>query len=123
MPILRFDDAPEFELSSVHVRGLAAPSRGATETLMYRIDVAPGQQLPNHTHDHEEVFYVLSGSLTAVLDGEEYPVAEGDTVMIPAGVEHWSFAGEVGAALLIAMPSGTVMIRSDGERVEPPWGR
>jgi hypothetical protein len=30
--ILRFDDAPVFDLSGVRVRGLAAPGRGATET-------------------------------------------------------------------------------------------
>lgn len=34
MPILRFDDVPEFELSGARVRGLASPSRGASETTM-----------------------------------------------------------------------------------------
>lgn len=32
MLILRFDDAPEFELSGARVRGLASASRRATET-------------------------------------------------------------------------------------------
>lgn len=37
MPILRFDDAPEFELAGIRIRGLASPSRGAAETMTYRV--------------------------------------------------------------------------------------
>jgi len=122
MPILRFDDAPEFELAGARVRGLASPSRGATETTMYRVELGPGLRLQKHTHDHEEVFHVLEGSATAVLDGVEQLVAAGDTGMIPPGVEHYAFTGEGGTAVFLAtMPTGTVMIRPDGERLLPPW--
>ena len=123
MPILRFEDAPTFDLNGIAVRGLASPSRGATETMTYRVDLAPAQQLPMHTHDHEEVFHVLRGRLIVSLDDEESALGPGDTVMIPRGVSHFSYTrdGE-GAELLAVMPSGTSMIRPDGERVSPPWG-
>ena len=121
MPVLRYDDAPEFDLSGIPVLGLAAPSRGAHETLMYRVSLGPGDELPRHHHDHEEVFHVLSGSLTAFLDGEEIEVTEGDTVMIPPGVPHHSVGGRGGAQVLAVLPTGTAMIRSDGQRVQPPW--
>ena len=104
MPILKFDDAPEFDLAGVRVRGLSSPSRGALETTSYRVDLQPGQRLPEHTHDHEEVFHVLSGPITASLDGAETLLGPGDTVMIAM------------------MPVGTIMIRPDGERAVPPWG-
>jgi quercetin dioxygenase-like cupin family protein len=123
MPILRFDDAPGFDLNGIAVRGLASPSRGATETMTYRVDLRAAQQLPEHRHDHEEVFHVLAGRLTVSLDGEETALAAGDTVMIPPGVSHFSYTGESDeASLLAVMPSGTIMIRPDGERVSPPWG-
>jgi quercetin dioxygenase-like cupin family protein len=123
MPILKFDDAPEFDLAGAGVRGLASPSRGAIETMCYRVVLEPGQMLPPHRHDHEEVFHVVSGSLTAVLDGKETAVAEGDTVMIPAGTLHRSFTRESERAVVLAMmPVGTIMIRPDGEQVRPPWG-
>lgn len=122
MPILRFDDAPTFDLNGIAIRGLAAPSRGATETMAWRITFGPGQRLPEHTHDHEEVFHVLEGSLTTSIDGEETRIGPGDTVMIPAGVRHTSFTDETStASLLSIMPSGTAMIRDTGERVSPPW--
>ena len=123
MPILKFDDAPAFDLAGALVRGLASPDRGARETMCYRTTLSPGQRLPQHTHDHEEVFHVLSGRLTAWLDGSETVVEQGDTVMIPQGVSHFSYTTEDAAEILSMMPVGTVMIRPDGEVVPPPWGR
>lgn len=122
MPIVRSQDAPTFELEGNIVTGLASPGRGATETMTYKVSLAPNQELPQHRHDHEEVFYLSAGSLTAVLDGQEYAVELGDTVIIPAGVLHHSFAAERPAELIVAMPSGTAFIRPDGDRGVPPWG-
>jgi quercetin dioxygenase-like cupin family protein len=123
VPILKFDDAPEFDLAGVRVRGLSSPSRGALETTSYRVDLQPGQRLPEHTHDHEEVFHVLSGPIAVSLDGAETLLGPGDTVMIPPGVSHFAYAGASEAcAILAMMPVGTIMIRPDGERAVPPWG-
>ena len=122
MPILRFEDAPEFELSGVRVRGLASPSRGAVETMTYRAELASGQRLPEHTHDHEEVSHVVSGRWTVVIEAEETALGPGDTVVIPAGVVHGSYTREGDeAVILTSMPVGTLLIRADGEQVSPPW--
>lgn len=123
MSIVRLADAPEFDLGGATVRGLASPDRGALETMCYRTALPPGVHLPQHTHDHEEVFHVLSGRLTAWIDGDETVVGTGDTVMIPAGIPHYSYTGSETAEILSMMPVGTVMIRPDGEVVPPPWGR
>ena len=110
MPIVKSDDAPEFDLAGVRVHGLSSPSRGALETMSYRVDLGPGQRLPDHTHDHEEVFHVLSGTITVSLDGEETPLGPGDTVMVPPGVSHFSYAdGAQASALLAMMPVGTII--------------
>lgn len=121
MPILRSEDAPDFDLDGIAIRGCASPSRGATETMAWRITFGPGQRLPEHTHDGEEVFHVLEGALITSLDGEETAVGPGDTVVIPAGVRYTSFTDASTATLLTIMPTGTVMIRDDGERASPPW--
>jgi len=123
MPILRFDDTPEFDLSGIRIRGLASPSRGATETMTYRVELAGGQRLPEHTHDHEEVSHVVSGAWVVSVAGEETDLTPGDTVVIPAGVTHSSRTREGDeAVILTSMPIRTVMIRPDGERISPPWG-
>ena len=88
MAIVRFDDAPVFELSDVRIRGFASPARGATEIMTYRVEPAGGQRVPNHTHDHEEVSQLLSGRWTVSIDGEDSELRPGDTAVSPAGVVH-----------------------------------
>jgi oxalate decarboxylase/phosphoglucose isomerase-like protein (cupin superfamily) len=49
----------------------------------------PGRGHEQHTHpDSEEVLYVLSGEGTQTVAEEERRVSGGDTISIPAGVEH-----------------------------------
>ncbi len=49
----------------------------------------PGQELPMHRHAHEhEVFDVLQGQGTMYLDGEAVELKAGDTIFVPAGVQH-----------------------------------
>jgi mannose-6-phosphate isomerase-like protein (cupin superfamily) len=45
----------------------------------------PGEDIPEHDEterDHEEVFVVLEGSPTMVIDGEDHPVTEGTFVRL-----------------------------------------
>ena len=54
--------------------------------------LAPGCQTVADIHpDAEELYYVVGGSGRLVMDGEEFRLAAGMTVYIPAGVEHQSF--------------------------------
>ena len=85
MTIVRFDDAPVFDLSGVRIRGFASPACGATETMTYRVELAGGQRFPDNTHDHEEVSQLLSGRWTVTIDGEESELRPGDTAVIPPG--------------------------------------
>jgi quercetin dioxygenase-like cupin family protein len=44
------------------------------------VEIAPGEQLPEHDEtqrDQEELFYVLGGSPTLVVDGEDHPARAG----------------------------------------------
>ena len=51
-----------------------------------------------------ELYYVLTGSGTITLDGETYPVQQGDIVLIRPGVWHTS-AGEMDV-LITGVPAG-----------------
>jgi mannose-6-phosphate isomerase-like protein (cupin superfamily) len=44
------------------------------------VEIAPGEQIPEHDEtgrDQDEVFYVLSGSPTLVVDGGDHPISAG----------------------------------------------
>lgn len=49
---------------------------------------APGDRIPLHRHDVDEVVIVLDGTGAYTLGEEVNPVARGDVVFIPAGVAH-----------------------------------
>ena len=122
MPLARSADHPTFDLAGNRITGLAAPSSGATEAILYRIDMPPGGSIPLHTHDHQDVFHVLEGSATAEVDGERISLAAGDTAIAPAGTRHPVQAGDGGATLLVTMLAGTLVIRDDGTSGVPGWG-
>jgi Mannose-6-phosphate isomerase len=44
------------------------------------VEIPPGEQIPEHDEtdrDQEEVFFVLSGSATLVIDGQDHPAPAG----------------------------------------------
>lgn len=124
MPILYAHDAPEFELSATgRITGLAAPSRGSAELTTYRVRLDPGSAVPAHRHDHEEVFTLVSGSAIVVLDDVEHLIGPGDTVLVPAGTEHYSYSRNEPADIVAAVPAGTAFITADGESRLPDWGQ
>jgi quercetin dioxygenase-like cupin family protein len=76
---VRFDELP---LTNV-------PLFNAEDFSACLLGFLPGQMLPRHRHAHEhEVFDVVSGTGTIWLNGQPVPAGPGDSVFVPAGVEH-----------------------------------
>lgn len=49
----------------------------------------PGHQMKYHSHRHrDEIWNVVSGEGTVILDGEEQKVMPGDVIKIPQGCRH-----------------------------------
>jgi quercetin dioxygenase-like cupin family protein len=53
-----------------------------------------GALVPLHSHDSEQMTYVLQGALRFLVEGEEIIVREGEVIHIPAGVLHQAEALE-----------------------------
>jgi quercetin dioxygenase-like cupin family protein len=69
------------------------------------VEIPPGEQIPEHDEtgrDQEEVFYVLAGNPTLLIDGEEHPVRAGTFARIdPNHSRTVSNGGEETASVLI----------------------
>jgi uncharacterized cupin superfamily protein len=64
---------------------LARRSLGLQSFGMNVVDLQPGEQIPEHNEtkrDHEEVFIVLAGSPSFVVDGEELPAPAGTFIRL-----------------------------------------
>jgi uncharacterized cupin superfamily protein len=70
------------------------------------VEIAPGEQIPEHDEtgrDQEELFFILSGSPTLIVDGEEHPAGAGTLARLdPAHTRTLSNRGEQPASVLIA---------------------
>ena len=62
--------------------------------MLVQVYVKRGCLVPMHTHDSEQMTYVLQGALRFLVGGEEITVREGEVLHIPSGVEHQAEALE-----------------------------
>jgi quercetin dioxygenase-like cupin family protein len=52
----------------------------------------PGHEPKPHSHPHEQIAYIVSGTIRFFIGGDEHLIGPGGLVVIPSNVEHW---GEV----------------------------
>jgi mannose-6-phosphate isomerase-like protein (cupin superfamily) len=122
MPVISGATAPVFSLPNAVFTGLASPSRGASETSVWRVSVVPGAPAEEHSLDREEVLVALSGRALASIGGVRYEVGPGDAIVVPA---HQPFSlanphAEPFEAVAV-LPVGARAAMADGRRFTPPW--
>jgi quercetin dioxygenase-like cupin family protein len=93
---VRFEDVRSFELAD-GVTGRPLFGEGAMLNL---IEFEPGAVVPLHSHPHEQLGVILSGSLIMVVDGESHELGPMDAIALPGGIEHSAVAGPEGAVML-----------------------
>src|SRR5688572_7246492 len=86
MPLVQGSTAPKFTLPHAVFTGLASPSRGSTETSVWRFTLIPGAEPVIHSLTREEIFVALAGTALATVDGVSHQVSVGDALVVPAGV-------------------------------------
>lgn len=123
MAVVRGVDAPTFEVHGATITGAAAPSRGSSQTCLWRIDLAPGSTVPAHILDHEEIFHALSGTLVATVDGEPHRVDGGDTLIVrPGATLQISVPDDAHFQAVVVLPAGSLArFAAGGDPFTPPW--
>jgi quercetin dioxygenase-like cupin family protein len=56
--------------------------------MVSQIYLKRGALVPMHSHESEQVSYVLQGGLKFLVGGEEVTVREGEVLLIPSWLEH-----------------------------------
>lgn len=62
--------------------------------MLAQIYLKKGALVPMHSHESEQITYVLQGALKFLIGGEEILVREGEVLTIPSWVEHQAEAME-----------------------------
>jgi len=121
MKLIRNAEAPTFSLPGLTVKGLASPRRGAAETCVWRISLAPSSPGVPHRVTREEIFVCTSGEAVATVAGVEHLVGPGDALIVPRDT-LFSLANRADAPFeaVVSFPVGGRAI-TDGAPFCPPW--
>jgi len=120
-PLITAADAPSFVLPGIHFTGLAAPSRGASESAVWIVTLRPGTDGTPHRLTREEVFVALEGRARATLAGEDFELESGCAFIVPRETE-FSLANpyEQPFRAVVVLPVGGEG-RVGDETFTPPW--
>jgi quercetin dioxygenase-like cupin family protein len=50
--------------------------------------IEEGAQMPEHSHEHEQVVNVVEGTLEITAEGKKWTLGPGSVLVIPGGVPH-----------------------------------
>jgi quercetin dioxygenase-like cupin family protein len=56
--------------------------------MLAQVYLKAGCIVPMHTHESEQMTYILQGALRFLVDGEEITVREGEVLHIPSRIQH-----------------------------------
>jgi len=122
MPVIHASEAVVHEMHGASFISYAAPARGSRELCAWRVEIPGRTEGVAHQVSREEVLYVLSGTLRAVLGDQAAEATAGDVVLVPAGSEvriDNPAAEPVTAWVTTGM--GLTAVLPDGSRIAPPW--
>ncbi len=122
--IVRHDTAELTHVMADPMRLIATGEHTGGAYVFVEHTVRPGGGAPPHRHLREdEAFYMLTGRVLAVADGQPHELGPGDYGYFPRGGTHaFKNIGDAPARLLILLaPSGSeAFYREMGELPDPP---
>ena len=121
MSVVPVDEAVVFDAHGSRFHSYVAPSRGSRQLCAWRLEVPPGLRGVPHRPTREEVLLVLTGGLTATVDGDRTALTPGDVLVVPAGAEFAVDAGPQGSTAWVTTSPGLEAVLPDGSRLSPPW--
>jgi len=80
----RWDDIAQETVTAMISRKIVTGERG----MLAQIWLKKGAIVPIHSHESEQLSYVLQGALKFTIQGEEFTVREGEVLHIPSMVLH-----------------------------------
>ena len=86
----RWAEIPEEQLNNLLTRKIITGER----TMMAHIFLKKGCVVPAHSHDNEQMTYIISGALEFTVNGRTIVLKTGEVMHIPSNVVHGAVALE-----------------------------
>ena len=85
-----WDKVKREQLSDTFVRRMIYGDR----VMVAQLDIKKGSVVPEHSHENEQVTWIMKGKLRLILEGKDIDVGEGEVLVIPSNVKHSAIALE-----------------------------
>ena len=93
---------PENIAPKVLAPGVTAKIASGEKMMLSLVTLAPDAVVPTHSHPHEQMGFMVSGTLEFTIEGETRIVSGNEMYLVPGGVPHAAKAGPGGAVALDA---------------------
>jgi quercetin dioxygenase-like cupin family protein len=81
---IRFEDMSVERLNPLLDRQFVTGDR----SMLARLVLRTGCVVPLHSHENEQITYILEGALKFIIDSKEYVVRAGEVLVIPSNTPH-----------------------------------
>ena len=78
-----------WEIGPVYVTPGVNKETGSTKINVAKVTFPPGCRTTLHTHEHEQVLYIIEGQGILATEKQENVVYPGTLVLVPPGEKHW----------------------------------
>ncbi len=122
MQIVTAADRRETATPNATMTTLASPTLGAAGASLWLVEMHPDATGPAHAFDSEVVWAITHGRARLEVGPTTYDLAEGDTVVLPAGEMRRFTAGPEGFGAVATTVGSGAVTRADGEPAGVvPW--
>ncbi len=116
--------APSFDIPGVTFTGVASPSRGTSETAVWRACVAPDMPGTPHHMTREEIIIATRGEGRIRVGNTSHLLRSGDAFAVPAFTEFvLESAGSSPFEAMVVLPVGGRAVVGAEPAFLPPWSR
>lgn len=122
MPKIDNSQNQSFDIPGVRFTPIASPSRGSSETAVWRCHVQPGSTGRSHHVTREEIIVALDGAGTVTVGDEAHTLQPGDAFAVPAFTDFkLDCVGETPFEAMVVLPAGGRAVVADQPSFQPPW--
>lgn len=120
--VVRAADARRTETPNATMTTLASPTlSGPTTISLWRVAIAADGSGPVHTFDSDQIWSLVSGSATFLVNGTRLELDAGDTIRIPGQAERQLAAAHDAEFVVCGQSDAQVSTPTGSHTGTPPW--
>ena len=91
---------PDEIIARVLAPGVTAKIASGERMMLSLVTLAPDAVVPTHSHPHEQMGLMVSGTMVFTIEGETRVLSGNEMYFVPGGVSHAAKGGPGGAVAL-----------------------